>query len=67
MFNPLKAVARKSNNQNKKDNINKVSRQWNDVARQLSDAINLFIAYWNQPIYGVLAAIQFEINAKYYK
>ncbi|UXV38746.1 hypothetical protein [Staphylococcus simulans] len=67
LFNPLKAVARKSNNQPEKDNVNKASRQWNDVARQLSDAINLFIAYWDKPIYGVLAAIHFEINAKYYK
>lgn len=68
LFNPLQADVRNinRNNQIEENNGQRGTRQWNDVAHQLSNAINLFIAYWDKPINGVLAKIHFEINKYYY-
>lgn len=67
LFNPLKTESMQRNNQAEGNNGNRTIRQWDDVARQLSDAINLFIAYWDKPIYGVLAEIHSEVNTNYFE
>ena len=70
LFNPLKTennATEGNNNLREADNGNQANhRQWNAVAKQLSNAINLFIAYWNKPINGVLAEKHYEVNQYYY-
>lgn len=67
LFNPLQVQTVQRDNQNRGANENHNVRQWDNVALQLSNAINLFIAYWDKPIYGALAKIHLEVNKYFYK
>jgi hypothetical protein len=69
LFNPLKTgddtvqgerVGDSNNNQHNN------RRQWDAVAKQLSDAIGLFITYWDKEIDRILAERKLEVNQYYY-
>lgn len=68
LFNPMKSSSNpnKSNGNITNDN-NHNNRKWNEVAYQLSNAINLLISYRNKPIDRVLAQIHLTITKYYYK
>ena len=65
LFSPLVAEhnngIRMNNNQN-----NRNQRPWNQMARQLSNAINLIVVCWNIAPSGALANIREKINRYYY-
>lgn len=68
LFNPIKSCSNSNESNGAKTNgNNQNNKKWNEVAYQLSNAINLLISYRNKPIDRVLAKIHLKINKYYYK
>src|SRR5699024_1005344 len=69
LFNPLKIendATQGNNNVIEVDNGNQANhRQWKDLAKQLSNAINICIAYWEKSINRILAEIKIKVYENY--
>ena len=69
LFDPLQsdftsaANQSKSSPQEKGDTINtRITKKWNDEAKQLYEAINLLVMCWNASIYGRLAKYKEDLE-----
>lgn len=61
VFNPLKSPSMPSGSSKTNGQNSRKSKEWNPVALELYNAINLLIICWNKPIHGSLAKTKEDI------
>lgn len=68
LFNPLKSLGELAKNSTQTKGRNKYNnRKWNPLSKELSDAINILIIYWNITPTGAILDIKNKVDKYFYK